>query len=125
MFVLVKENNNPKYTFNSNTSRLKAPQLARYMYNIVRDIINITPPSEGVSYLERYTNGRSQVDVNEQNRTLKGFWRKKGMKQFAECIIQHYELDFDRFWEAKSATFPRNKPYRCSCHDPPTQAMVT
>jgi len=120
MYILTRVDNNPKYVFNSNTNRLSKSQVARYMYDIVKDVINITPPSDDTTNFDRWNKGRFEVDVFKKGSTLKSFWTKRGMLPFAECIIQHYDLDFDRFWESKSASFQRNSAYKCTCHSPAT-----
>jgi hypothetical protein len=114
--VIRKEHGNSWYTFETTNPPKGTDKLARFMFDIVLDVISLDKSEEKTDY-QKFEECKSQLFINRiNNKAQKGknFWMKKGMNQFGKCLTQHYNMDFSKFWEERRDSFS-SKKYQCSC----------
>ena len=118
ILVLRKVNDNPKYTFETNISKMSLEGLGRYMFDIVIDVLSLDK-STSKSDMQKFEDSKKQLDilrtVDRTNPKCKNFWNKRGMNPFGMCIITHYNMDFAKFWAEKSSYIIKSKGYKCNC----------
>jgi hypothetical protein len=121
--VLKKDNNSQWYTFETTNPPRGPAKIARYMFDIVLDILSLDK-SKTKTDLQKFEEQKRKLFIGRvkgDDQNGRNFWMKKGMNNFGQCLIQHYNMDFSKFWEEKAATFTTKKAYKCGCCHAPNE----